>query len=276
MNPSNRGLFSQLRNRRGLAISAVVALGATCSTFGVDVTVSGISQERNQDILNFLQQNFQDVNITFGDYSNPANIPAGTDLFVVGRIVSSSAYGNAANAAIFNGLSIPVVSLTSYVTRPDGDRWNWHSGGVANGGNVSGSETTITLAGQNVFGASGTADWWTVTDAGSGFNAAGTGTVGTGDILATMGGNILAAGWDAGDMSAGGVVFSSSRLLFNLPDSDPNTGNGVVPDTAAGRQAFIDAFETYTPLVAIPEPSAMALFGIGAATVAFMARRRRS
>lgn len=281
MNIQNRGVLSRLQNHLKprvavgcLGISAVILMGATSSTFGINVTVSGIDQARNQDILNFLQQNFQDVNLTFGDYSDPANIPAGTDVFVVGRIVFSGAYGNAANAATFNNLNIPVVSLTSFVTRPDGDRWNWHSGGVAGGGSVAGNEVTITAEGETVFGTTGTADWWMVTDAGSGFNSVGTGTVGTGDILATMGGNILAAAWNAGDTSSGGVVFPANRLLFNLPDSDPNAGNGVVPDTIAGRQAFVNAFTAYTPLQAVPEPSSFALLGIGAAAVAFMNRRR--
>jgi hypothetical protein len=258
---------------RSVALSAVLALGTVSSSFAANVSISGISQERNQDIINFFQSSFLDVNISFGDYSDPANIPVGTDIFVVGRIVSSGAYGNVANSATFNALGIPVISLTSYVTRPDGDRWGWHSAGVANGGSVVGDETTVTAAGASIFGSAGPADWWTVTDAGSAFNAAGTGTVGTGDILATIGGNILAAGWEAGDTSAGGVIFTANRLLFNLPDSDPNTGNGVVPDTAAGRQALISAITAFTPLVVIPEPATSALVLGGLAMLVAMRRR---
>jgi PEP-CTERM putative exosortase interaction domain len=260
---------------RGMALAAVLAAGVTNSASAINVSVSGFDQARNQDLLNFLQANFLNVNLSYGNYSDPANIPAGTDVLIIGRIVLSSDYANAVNSATFNGLNIPVVSLTSYVSRPDGGRWGWHSGAVAGGGSIAGNETTVTADGAGIFGSAGPADWWSVSNADSTFNAAGSGTVGTGQILATIGGNILVAGWHAGDTSAGGVTFTADRLLFNLPDSDPNTGSGVVPNTVAGQQAFIKALEAYTPLVAIvPEPSSAALLCLGGGSLFFMIRRR--
>jgi hypothetical protein len=246
------------------AVAAALSFGVASSSLGaVNITLSGTDLAGNQPIINFLNSNFQGVNVTFGDYSNPANIPAGTDVFIVGRILGSFAYANAANSQIFNNLTIPVVSFTSFVTRPDGDRWAWHSTGTV-GGDVSGSETTITGAGASLFGGEGTADWFTIGTSGTGFNALGSGTVGTGSILATIGGNILVAAWESGQQSAGGVTFSANRLLFNLPDSQPNPpALAVLPDTIAGQQALISALTTYTPLQ-VPEPSSFALLGLGA------------
>jgi len=101
----------------------------------------------------------------------------------------------------------------------------------------------VTAAGTAVFGDAGNHDWWSGS---GGFSAPGTGTVGDGDILATLGGNNLVVGWHAGDLSAAGNTFSGNRLLFNIPEISVT---GIMPDTAAGQQAFIDAMEAYTPLV---------------------------
>lgn len=245
------------------AVAAALSFGVTASSFGaVNVALSGTDLAGNQPIINFLNNNFQGVNVTFGDFSNPANIPVGTDVFIVGRILGSFSYANAANSLSFNSLTIPVVSFTSFVTRPDGDRWAWHSTGTV-GGDVSGSETTITAAGASLFGGEGTADWFTIGTSGTGFNALGSGTVGTGNVLASIGGNILVAAWESGQQSAGGVTFSANRLLFNLPDSQPNPpALAVLPDTVLGQQALISALTAYTPLQ-VPEPSSLALLGLG-------------
>ncbi len=226
---------------------------------GVNVALSGTSQEGNQAIIDFLEENF-DVTVTFGDYSNPANLPADTEVLVIGRVLGSWAYANADNSAIFNALTIPVVCLTSYVARPDDGRWGWHSGPTAGFYSLSGDETVVTEAGAGIFGTVGPVDWWN--DASWSFSAAGTGSVGDGQILATSPtGDIVVAYWKAGDQSGTGVVFGSDRLLFNVPDQ--GSGNPVdLPNTPEGIQAFFDAlslifgpgYGPYDPLVTPENP----------------------
>jgi hypothetical protein len=250
-----------------------LAFGATSSSFAVNIALSGTDLAGNQPIIDFLNANFRDVTVTHGNFSDPATIPVGTDVFMVARRLSSGDYNNATNSAIFNDLGIPVVSFTSFVTRTNGSRWSWESGDTA-GGSVEGNETTVTAAGASLFGGAGTVDWFTTGTSGTGFNALGTGAVGTGNILATIGGNILVAAWETGQESAGGALFKANRLLFNLPDSAPTPPSvAVLPDTAAGQQALISALTAYTPLQVIPEPSSLALLGMG--TLAAMLRSRR-
>jgi hypothetical protein len=263
---------------RKAAASALLAIGLVSPSQAVVVSISGVDPVADQQVIDFISTNFSNVSsVTYGNYADPANIPAGTELLIIGRRVFSGEYGNAANSSAFLGLSIPIVALTSYVTRPDGDRWAWHDGGVANGGLIAGDETTVTAAGAGVFGTVGAADWWATSNGAGDFNAAGTGSVGGGEILATMGGNILVAHWDAGDLSAGSAnvpaaAFGGSRLLFNIPDADGN-GKAAMPDTAAGQAAFRNAVDAYTPLTAVPEPSGSALL-LGSLGMLALRRRR--
>jgi len=261
--------------KKAVFVVATLFVLLASSSQGINVALSGTNNASNQTIVDFLTANFPEIeNVTQGDYSNPANIPAGTDVLMIGRALSSGPYGNVANTATFNALTIPVVCLTSYVARSTGDRWGWHSGGEA-GGSVAGDETTVTAAGADVFGAAGTYDWWT-TGTGTGFNASGSGTVGDGEILATIGGNILVAHWKAGETSGMGATFGSDRLLFNIPDVDFD-GVPVMPDTAAGQEALIAALKLilgqdddklpYDPTPEDGEPTAGEVFDLNTADV---------
>ena len=258
------------------AASAILAV-ASVSSHAIVVSISGVGPANNdQVIIDFLNANFSNITtINYGNYSNPASIPAGTDLFMVGRRVFSGEYDNAVNSAAFNALTIPVVAFTSYVTRPDGARWGWHTGGAV-GSSLVGDETTVTAEGAAVFGPEGTYDWWgPLSGGGTNFNAVGGGTIGGGTVLATIGGNVLAAHWNAGELSGGGVAFGGDRLLFNLPDFDA-AGAAEMPNTLAGQLALIAALDTFTPLTAnaIPEPSSFAALA-GLAGLGFAASRRR-
>lgn len=234
---------------RKFAASALLAIGLAASSQGaVNVLVSAtgwISATDNQQIVDFFNQNFKDVTVTYGDYGDTSNAGvqaalASADVLVIARRISSADY-NLTDDAYYNAnLTIPVVALTSYVTRSS--NMGWESGVVGTGA-LDGNETTVTATGASVFGAAGSFDWWSGTGA---FSAPGTGTVGNGQILATLGGNNLVVGWHAGDTNAAGNMFSGNRLLFNIPQIGTAS---VMPDTTAGRQAFIDAMEAYTPLV---------------------------
>lgn len=254
---------------------AMFALAASLSVVpdsqAITVVLSGTN---NAALQTWLSSNFSNITtLHSGDYNDFINNPAqlaqvnAADVVIIGRILSSVAYGDVARAAAFNTLNKPLVSFTSYVTRPDGNRLGWESGPVNGAASATGLETTITAAGAGVFQipSGTTVDWY---DGAAAFNAAGTGTVGGGDILATIGGSIMAAHWNPGTASAGGVVFPDDRLLFNLQDA-----GGLTFPNAAGQLALIRALQAYTPLVAVPEPS-VTLSGLAAAAL-FASRRRR-
>ena len=165
---------------------------------------------------------------------------------MVGRSFASSAYDNAGNSASFNALPQPVVVFSSYIARSVGNRWGWHSGDAVNTNLVIGTESVVTTDGFGVFGvAAGAYDWFEGTNA---LNAAGTGTVGTGEILATIGADIVAAHWGAGDTTALGAALGGERLLFNLAQE----GSTTVLPAGDGERALIKALSAYTPLQALP------------------------
>lgn len=234
-----------------------------------------ISGTVNGPMETFLNANFSNItSLKSGDYSNFIGNPAqqadiaAADVVIIARILSSAAYSDAARSAAWNAISVPVVSFTSYVTRPDGNRFGWESGGTNNMFSSTGLETTITAAGAAVFGgvANSTVNWY---EGDAVFNAVGTGTVGGGQILATLGGGTLAAHWSAGAASAGGVIFPADRLLFNLGDT-----GGIVFPNAAGTAAMIRAIDAYTPLTPVPEPTAALSAAAGLGMLALRRRRR--
>ncbi|TWT72835.1 Autotransporter-associated beta strand repeat protein [Posidoniimonas polymericola] len=231
---------------KSLLAVMLVAIAFCVPAQAINIVYSGTSQTADQAIISLIEGSFDDVNINYGDFSNYATNAAvieNADLFIVGRRLTSSAYADATSAGSFNALTVPVVAFTSYVTRPDSDRWGWHGGPAIADLSVVGNETTVTSAGAAAFGlASGDFDWYPEPDM---FNAAGSGSVGEGDILATIGGNILAAHWDAGELSGSGVAFGSDRLLFNLSE----VGSVTTLPNSAGQQALVNALEAFTPLM---------------------------
>jgi hypothetical protein len=119
----------------------------------------------------------------------------------------------------------------------------------------------VTAAGAPILGlAAGTHDLHE--RAGANFNALAGGTTafGDGQILATIGGDTLAAYWETGDapgntVNAGVATFPGPRLLFNL-DNEPNAGNNGANDfnnlTETGLVALLSSIEFATPLISLP------------------------
>ncbi|MDA7881400.1 PEP-CTERM sorting domain-containing protein [Akkermansiaceae bacterium] len=268
-------------------ISSLLAASAMSSS-GIIILVS--DTETTSEIDDFLNANFTNVteirNADYANFADPATQDAlnGTGVFagsgaaevvIIGRNLGSGAYsGGAADG--YNALSIPVISFTSYVSRGGvGDRLGWHDGSASNTISTIGAETTLTTEGQAFFGIAGPVDWHE--SVGDSFNGLGVGPgVGTGDILATVGGQILIAHWDVGDAPANTAdadvaVFPGERLLFNL-DDDGTTRSTFNSLTPAGSAALVSAIDSVSPLTAVPEPSTSLL---GFLALGFLARRRR-
>ncbi len=263
------------RSFKFIAAFALLTVGWAIPLQAVNVVMSGTNAGHDQPLIDFVNNNFTNItSFQYGNFSDPATIPLGTDVFMVGRHLNSGEYNNATNSATFNALTIPVVSFTSFVSRTNGDRWSWHSGNTINASDASGNETTVTAAGASILGFSAGAHDFHSTFASN--EALGEGTVGTGTILATINGNILAAGWFAGEESAGGQVFGGDRLLWNVFQIASTGTDTVLADNLDGIIAMRNAVEHYTDLTAVPEPSTYAaIFGLVGFGAAILYRRRK-
>ncbi|MGK0186412.1 MAG: hypothetical protein ACI9R3_002195 [Verrucomicrobiales bacterium] len=266
---------------KSLAASALLLLSAVPS-MAVNIVISASD---TSEIEAFLGANYTDAVVTaagnFANFSSAESTAAlaaggGADLMIIGRSLSSGDYG-AFNAQGYNSLTIPVLNFTSYTARNAGDRMGWHVGSASADKPVAGAETTLTEAGAAMLGLPvGDYDFFD-TNAGGDFNGLGTGTFGGGAVLATIGGDVLAAYWatgDApGDTAAAGVdTFPGERLLLNL-DDDPRPTGEFTAQTALGLQVYAGAIGQFGGLTAVPEPSTGLLGLIGAGMLAL--RRRR-
>jgi len=281
-------------NRKLLTLTLISSLVIqSASAFVVMVSDLGGS-----DIPDFLNANF--TNITevrqgnFADLSASASQDAlngtGTfagggaaDLVIIGRDLSSSAYSGAGPSE-YNALSIPVALFTSYIARPS--RFGWHGNNAGENFSTIDDETTLTSAGTTFFGLPAGDVNWHESD-GNDFNGSGESTdVGTGDILATIGGGggttaeILAAHWDVGDAPArqdiadpagsSSFTFPGERLLFNL---DNDGGDTFASLTSDGESALITGLSNIGGLTPVPEPST-AVFLLLPLSLVLLRRRR--
>jgi hypothetical protein len=245
--------------------------GGVLETF-LSTSFANVTQIRHANFALFSAQATQDALNGTGTFAGMG----AADVVIIGRSLASADYDNFDSAG-YNALGIPVVSLTSYVVRQDGNRLGWHASGATTDKSVVGSETTVTALGASIFGiAEGTYDFAlppSGTD--SAYNGLGGGTTafGGGSILATIGGDTLAAYWAPGSApgnptAANVATFPAARLLFNL-DNDLNGDLGNI--SSAGRQALASAIDFATPLN-IPEPSSVLMLS---AAVGLVASRRR-
>jgi len=206
----------------------------TCTSWVAD------HQTLNKPTVDFYKALFPAANVIYGDYGNTgdANVQAvlqSADVLVIARTNYSADYDTTDDTYYNTYLPIPIIVHSSYFTRAS--RMNWE-GGAEVGPAIDGNETTVTEEGAKIFGAQGTFDWWSGT---GGFDRCGSGSVGDGKILATIGGSNAVVGWRAGDKNARGTVMLGNRLLFNFHVN----GSGL-PNTAAGQKALADAVRAYT------------------------------
>ena len=232
-------------------------------------------QTGNQATIDFFDNYFQNTTVAWGDYSNvgaDASLQAtvsAADVLVLCRSTYSGGYGPD-DQAFYNTLTIPVIDLTSYTARSS--KLGWEGGETGSGPMYGSPEITVTAAGASVFGVSeGDYDWFIASSQGWNLNA-GSGSVGDGDILASITNDAgdaelnAVVGWNTGDMIASGEVQSGNRLLFNLP-----LDGNQIPGNQEGLDAMIAAVAAYTDLEAIPEPATMMLLGLGGLLI----RRKR-
>ncbi len=266
---------------------SLVALAAPCSA--VNIVISGAGD--NASIVTFLNDNFSNItNIESGNFANFGSAATttalaangGADLVIIGRTLSSAAYDNG-DADGYNGLTIPVVSFTSFVSRAAGNRLGWHSGSVAQDTVMSaGDESLITVDGAALFGlGAGAANFFEGNNGGDINALAAVGAnFGGAQILATAGGAVQSAFWPVGstpgDTGAAGVAtFPGERLLFNLDNDAANGGpagftfNALTDD---GETALIASLAS-VGLEPIPEPTSAILTSI--AFLLPVLRRRR-
>ncbi len=240
--------------RRVIALSSLVVVMCVATSYAkpiknILITATGwVSnhQTLNQPTVDFYKSAFPNATVTYGDYGNTgaAAVQAallGADLLVIARTNYSSDYNTDDDTYYNTYLSIPIIVHSSYFTRSS--RMNWEGGGEQ-GPAIDGNETTVTAEGAKIFGAQGTFDWWSGTGA---FDRVGSGSVGTGKILATIGGYNAVVGWRAGDTNARGTTMLGNRLLFNFHVN----GSGL-PNTAAGQKALLDAVKAYVMQTDIP------------------------
>jgi hypothetical protein len=244
--------------------------GAELETW-IQGAFANVTEIRHGDYSSFSASTSQDALAGTGAFAGGG--PA--EVVIIGRSLSSAAYSGG-NADGYNALTIPVVSLTSYVSRDAGNRLGWHTGSASNGPATAGAETTVTPVGTLVTGAfPGAYDFFNSAD--GSFNGAASpvgANVGDGLVLATFGtGAIQSAYWLAGaapgnPTAAGVATFPGPRLLFNIDNDGP--GGDLGPITLEGQDALRNAIAFASPLV-VPEPSSFLLSFLG---LGLLVRRR--
>jgi hypothetical protein len=259
-----------------ILLSDTVAPGpvGVLETF-LNTSFNNVTEIRHANFALFSAQVTQDALLGTGAFNGLGP----TDVVIIGRSLASADYDNF-DAAGYNALSIPIVSLTSFVARQDANRLGWHASGATQDKSVVGAETTVTSLGASIMGvAPGTYDFAlppSGTDSLYNGLAAGTTAFGGGSILATIGVDTLAAYWPAGSApgnttAATVLTFPGARLLFNL-DNDLNGDLGNI--TPAGRAALVSAIDFATPLN-VPEPASAFLLAAGLGLVVIHRKRAR-
>lgn len=230
---------------------------------------SNVTEVRFGDWANYNAATTQDAINGTGAYAGMG----AADVVVIGRSLSSAAYDNG-DALGYNTIGVPVVALTSYVARETGTRLGWHDGSAAHALDPAGAEATLSTDGTNCFGGATAQDWHMDFDGNNTFNGSGTGTdLGQGTLLASIGTQILAASWDAGDLLFNGTAAGDDRFLFNLDNDNGVGGADLINLTADGLAALDTTFQKAGLIRAVPEPGSLACLSLLA--VGFVSRRRR-
>lgn len=242
---------------RVILISDLTPPGAPIEQFFTD-NFDNVAEIRHGNFANFTAPATQDALNGTGVYAGRGPV----DVVVIGRSLDSAPYIGEAPKG-YNTLTIPVVNFTSYTARETGNRLGWHASDTTANKPIANDETTVTAAGAAILGLpAGTYNLHERVPNGN-FNGLSVGTIafGGGQILATIGGDTLAAYWETGAAPgssfefAGVEAFPAPRLLFNL-DNTPNVGNNGANDfstlTATGLGALTSAIEFATPLVSLP------------------------
>lgn len=213
------------------------------------------------------------------------------DLVIISRSVPSGDYQDDPETAAWNGITAPTMVLGGYVLRDS--RLGYTTGGTIPDTTSPAITLAVTDPSHPIFDGIpvGTNGMMSTPFATSlsfdgilqrGISVNTDPVAGNGQILATVGnagdpafGGMVIGEWDAGVTLATGDALGGHRMVF-LTGSREQTitseGAGIFDLTADGSRLFLNAVN----YMAVPEPSTMALFILGGASMMLFLRRRRA
>ena len=289
-----RQALSSFRVMTGFRASVLALCAGFCFTGSAQaamiVWASGTADPAGADSgwVSLLEGAGHDVTrFTITGALTPENISQlnAADLVIVGRAVNSSHFDNA-NGQLWNEqVTSKVLAMSAYITR--NNRMGWQTGN-----NVPDSGPTPLIAvdpAHPIFnGISFQGDGMTMTNDYNVMIDRGTTTIGDplvagATVIATnpsVANGIAIAEWPAGtvvtDDSIGAQTLAGPRVFFaggsREVDQAALTTAGVMDLTADGQQLFLN---TVNYAITIPEPSALALAGLGCSLLLRRASRRR-
>lgn len=263
-----------------LTFFTTIALGLSGANAATYIVTRGLGAEDAWQT--YLEANFTAASlgtINTGTYSGSGGSGAGAgDLIIFLRETDSGAYDEGTEVTVWNNSEANMLMLNSFSTRSS--RFGWFNNDTTTGITPTGSETTVTAPADPLFNGvsvvGGMADIYTSPLAsGDGGLQSQQGLV-SGTALATSsGGDVILARIAAGSAwssTVGGQsgTHGADRIYFAAPEDQDA---GALDSFTSDGQTLLNNSLIELGLVAIPEPSAALLGGLG---LLVLLRRRRA